>query len=120
MTGLLTTAVGSLPKPDYLARARPAFASGRIDAAELHNLTPHPTAGGVRALGAPLRGAPEGGRAHGRARPPLRHPLLPQADHHRRAALAGADDRRRVGLSPGPDGEAREGDAHRPLQDGRL
>ncbi len=39
MTGLLTTAVGSLPKPDYLTKARSAFASGRITNGELDKLT---------------------------------------------------------------------------------
>ena len=48
MTGLLTTAVGSLPKPDYLARARAAFASGRIDGGELDKLTRQATAECIR------------------------------------------------------------------------
>ena len=48
MTGLLTTAVGSLPKPDYLAKARSAFASGRIDGAELEKLTRQATAECIR------------------------------------------------------------------------
>jgi 5-methyltetrahydropteroyltriglutamate--homocysteine methyltransferase len=39
MAGLLTTSVGSLPKPDYLAKARAAFAAGKLDRAELDKLT---------------------------------------------------------------------------------
>ena len=39
MTGLLTTSVGSLPKPDYLTKARAAFAAGKLDRAELDKLT---------------------------------------------------------------------------------
>ena len=48
MGGLLTTTVGSFPKPDYLARARAAFASGRIDGAELDRLTRQATAECIR------------------------------------------------------------------------
>ena len=48
MSGLLTTSVGSLPKPDYLAKARTAFASGRIDASELDKLTRQATAECIR------------------------------------------------------------------------
>jgi 5-methyltetrahydropteroyltriglutamate--homocysteine methyltransferase len=48
MTGLLTTAVGSLPKPDYLTKARNAFASGRIDGDELDKLTRQATAECIR------------------------------------------------------------------------
>ncbi|MCH8919780.1 MAG: methionine synthase [Chloroflexi bacterium] len=48
MSGLLTTAVGSLPKPGYLAKARTAFASGRIDASELDKLTRQATAECIR------------------------------------------------------------------------
>ena len=48
MTGLLTTAVGSLPKPDYLTKARNAFASGRIDSDELGKLTRQATAECIR------------------------------------------------------------------------
>jgi len=48
MSGLLTTAVGSLPKPGYLAKARNAFASGRIDARELDKLTRQATAECIR------------------------------------------------------------------------
>ncbi len=36
--GLLTTTVGSFPKPDYLVRARNQFAAGRVGAEELHAL----------------------------------------------------------------------------------
>ena len=36
--GLLTTSVGSFPKPDYLVRARAKAARGEIDAAELRRL----------------------------------------------------------------------------------
>ena len=39
MAGLMTTTVGSFPKPDYLAKARSAFASGRIANGELDELT---------------------------------------------------------------------------------
>ncbi len=48
MGGLLTTTVGSFPKPDYLTRARNAFASGRMDGAELDNLTRQATAECIR------------------------------------------------------------------------
>jgi 5-methyltetrahydropteroyltriglutamate--homocysteine methyltransferase len=48
MPGLLTTAVGSLPKPEYLAKARSAFASGRIDGDELDKLTRQATAECIR------------------------------------------------------------------------
>ncbi len=48
MSGLLTTSVGSLPKPDYLAKARSAFASGRIDASELDKLTRQATTECIR------------------------------------------------------------------------
>lgn len=37
-TTLITTAVGSYAKPDYLTKARTAFASGKIDRAELDRL----------------------------------------------------------------------------------
>lgn len=36
--GLLTTTVGSFPKPDYLQRARNQRAAGRLSAGELHEL----------------------------------------------------------------------------------
>ena len=36
--GLLTTAVGSYPKPDYILRARNQVSQGRMDPAELHQL----------------------------------------------------------------------------------
>lgn len=36
--GLLTTTVGSFPKPDYLVRARNQHAAGRLSAEELHAL----------------------------------------------------------------------------------
>jgi len=48
MGGLITTTVGSFPKPDYLARARSAFASGRIDGGELDRLTRQATAECIR------------------------------------------------------------------------
>ncbi len=48
MGGLLTTTVGSFPKPDYLMRARAAFISGRIDGAELDKLTRQATAECIR------------------------------------------------------------------------
>ncbi len=48
MDALLTTAVGSLPKPDYLAKARSDFASGRIDGSELDKLTRQATAECIR------------------------------------------------------------------------
>ncbi len=48
MPGLLTTAVGSFPKPDYLARARAAFVAGRIDGGELDKLTRQATAECIR------------------------------------------------------------------------
>ena len=48
MDALLTTAVGSLPKPDYLTKARSAFASGRIDGSELDKLTRQATAECIR------------------------------------------------------------------------
>jgi 5-methyltetrahydropteroyltriglutamate--homocysteine methyltransferase len=48
MGGLLTTTVGSFPKPDYLARARAAFVAGRIDGAELDRLTRQATVECVR------------------------------------------------------------------------
>ncbi len=38
-TGLLTTSVGSFAKPDYLAKARAQFASGKLDGKELDKLT---------------------------------------------------------------------------------
>jgi 5-methyltetrahydropteroyltriglutamate--homocysteine methyltransferase len=37
-TGLITTQVGSLPKPEYLQRARNAFTAGKIPYEELHEL----------------------------------------------------------------------------------
>ena len=48
MGGLLTTTVGSFPKPDYLTRARAAFASGRMDGAELDKLTRQATVECIR------------------------------------------------------------------------
>jgi 5-methyltetrahydropteroyltriglutamate--homocysteine methyltransferase len=48
MGGLLTTSVGSFPKPDYLTRARAAFISGRIDGAELDELTRRATTECIR------------------------------------------------------------------------
>ena len=48
MGGLLTTAVGSFPKPDYLTQARAAFVAGRMDGAELDNLTRQATAECIR------------------------------------------------------------------------
>ena len=48
MGGLLTTTVGSFPKPDYVKRARAAFASGRIDGDELHRLTRQATVECIR------------------------------------------------------------------------
>ena len=38
MAGLITTAVGSFPKPGYLSQARSQFAQGKIDRAELDRL----------------------------------------------------------------------------------
>ena len=38
MSALVTTAVGSYPKPDYLARARSQFSQGKLDRAELEKL----------------------------------------------------------------------------------
>lgn len=38
MPALITNAVGSYPKPDYLAKARTAFSQGKIDRAELDKL----------------------------------------------------------------------------------
>ena len=35
---LLTTSVGSLPKPDYLTKARASARKGEIDAKQLHAL----------------------------------------------------------------------------------
>jgi 5-methyltetrahydropteroyltriglutamate--homocysteine methyltransferase len=48
MGGLLTTAVGSFPKPDYLTQARAAFTAGRIDRAELDRLTRQATVECIR------------------------------------------------------------------------
>ena len=48
MGGLLTTAVGSFPKPDYLTRARAAFVAGRMDGSELDKLTHQATAECIR------------------------------------------------------------------------
>ena len=36
--GLLTTTVGSFPKPDYLQKARNQFAAGKLSGEELHEL----------------------------------------------------------------------------------
>ena len=38
MSALVTTAVGSYPKPDYLARARSQFSQGKLDREELEKL----------------------------------------------------------------------------------
>ena len=38
MSALVTTAVGSYPKPDYLARARNQFSQGKLDREELEKL----------------------------------------------------------------------------------
>jgi 5-methyltetrahydropteroyltriglutamate--homocysteine methyltransferase len=38
MSALVTTAVGSYPKPDYLARARSQFSQGKLDREELQKL----------------------------------------------------------------------------------
>ena len=38
MSALVTTAVGSYPKPDYLARARSQFSQGKLDRQELEKL----------------------------------------------------------------------------------
>ena len=38
MSALVTTAVGSYPKPDYLARARSQFSQGKLDREELEQL----------------------------------------------------------------------------------
>ena len=48
MPGLLTTAVGSFPKPDYLMRARNAYAAGRLNGGELEKLTKKATADYIR------------------------------------------------------------------------
>lgn len=48
MTSLLTTAVGSLPKPGYLAKARSAVATGKIDGAELDKLSRQATVECIR------------------------------------------------------------------------
>ena len=38
MSALVTTAVGSYPKPDYLTRARSQFSQGKLDREELEKL----------------------------------------------------------------------------------
>jgi 5-methyltetrahydropteroyltriglutamate--homocysteine methyltransferase len=48
MGGLMTTTVGSFPKPDYLVKARSAFASGRIANGELDKLTRQATVECIR------------------------------------------------------------------------
>ncbi len=48
MGGLLTTTVGSFPKPEYLKRARAAFVAGRIDGAKLDKLTRQATVECIR------------------------------------------------------------------------
>ena len=44
MSGLLTTAVGSYPKPDYILRARAQVARGKMEPAELNELEMQATA----------------------------------------------------------------------------
>ena len=46
--GLLTTAVGSYPKPDYITRARSQVARGAMDPTELHDLEKKATAHWIR------------------------------------------------------------------------
>lgn len=46
--GLLTTAVGSFPKPDYLMRARNQYAAGKLSYEELHKLEKQATAAVIR------------------------------------------------------------------------
>lgn len=46
--GLLTTAVGSFPKPDYLMRARNQYAAGKLSYEELHKLEKQATAEVIR------------------------------------------------------------------------
>lgn len=46
--GLLTTSVGSFPKPDYLTHARNQFATGKISAEELRELERRATAECIR------------------------------------------------------------------------
>ena len=46
--GLITTAVGSYPKPDYILRARNQVAQGRMDTAELHKLEEQATEHWIR------------------------------------------------------------------------
>ena len=46
--GLLTTAVGSFPKPDYLMRARNQYAAGKLPYEELHKLEKQATAAVIR------------------------------------------------------------------------
>ena len=46
--GLLTTAVGSYPKPDYITRARNEVARSRMDPAELHQLEREATSHWIR------------------------------------------------------------------------
>jgi 5-methyltetrahydropteroyltriglutamate--homocysteine methyltransferase len=48
MGGLMTTTVGSFPKPDYLTKARSAFASGHIENGELDKLTRQATVECIR------------------------------------------------------------------------
>jgi len=49
MSGLITNAVGSYPKPDYLAQARTQFSQGKIDRAELDRLERRATEYWIRA-----------------------------------------------------------------------
>jgi len=48
MAGLTTTAVGSYPKPDYLARARNQFSQGKLDHHELQKLERRATEDWIR------------------------------------------------------------------------
>ena len=48
-TGLVTTAVGSFPKPRYLAQARTKFSKGEIDRDELDKLEKKATEYWIRA-----------------------------------------------------------------------
>ena len=142
MTALITTAVGSYAKPDYLTKARSEFSSGKIrprrarQAREAGDgvLDPRPGEGragrprprrdGARRHGRLLlrrgRRQPDQGDEARRPRPLLRQPLLPQADHLRQTRVARADDRRHVEVRAGPDRPAREGHAHRRLHDGGV
>lgn len=49
MPALITNAVGSYPKPDYLAKARTLFSQGKIDRAELDKLEKQATEYWIRA-----------------------------------------------------------------------